>query len=302
MKQNLLFLIVFILFSISIAAAEDETRRIWAEAFIKKEEKPPVKKEEQAAPAKKTKPAPASKPDKKPEYKVTTPEVVTENVAQESVVGITIWRFRPAEEDEAGILIGNERLSAERVEGNRILSKGDRVRIAIEAARDGYLYVLNREQYRDGTTGEPYLIFPTARLTSGYNRTTLGRMIVIPGESDKPPYFTLTPGRPDQIAEILSVFITPEPLQELNIGNQPARISAAQVATWEKQWGKAVGRLELEGGAGSTLTSVEQQAGEGSRLLKHTDPAPQSLYYNPDLKSSDPVFVNVNLQYEPAIE
>jgi len=297
MKKKFLFLIVLIFITISIAAAEDEPRRIWAEAFIKKEKDPPVKKEE-IAPVKKNKTSPASKPVKKPEYKITTPEVVTDNVLQESVVGITIWRLRPAKEEEIGILIGNERLAAERVEGNRILSKGDRVRIAIEAARDGYLYVMNREQFKDGTTGEPYLIFPTARITSGDNRTTLGRMIVIPAETDKPPYFTLTPGRSDQIAEILSVFITSEPLKELRVSDQPTQISSAQVAGWEKQWGKAVGRLELEGGAGSTLTSAEQQAGEGSRLLKHTDPAPQSLYYNPELKSSDPVFVNVNLQYD----
>jgi hypothetical protein len=300
MKQNFLFLIVLILSAISIPAAEDEPRRIWAEAFIKKQKSAPVKKVEALPVRKKT--VPASKTVKNPEYKITTPEVVTDNVSQEAVVGITIWRLRPAKEGEIGVLIGNERLSAERVEGNRILSKGDRVRIAIEAARDGYLYVMNREQYKDGSMGEPYLIFPTARITSGNNRTTLGRMIVIPAEQDKPPYFTLTPGRADQVAEILSVFITSEPLTEMKISNQPVQISSAQVVGWEKQWGKAVGRLELEGGAGSTLTSVEQEAGEGSRLLKHTDPAPQSIYYNPDLKSSDPVFVNVNLQYEPTTE
>ncbi len=297
MKQKLL-LLISILLTISIAVAEDEPRRIWAEAFIKKEKDPPAKKVETHAVPKKKTPAAASKPVKKPEYKITTPEVVTDNVAQETVVGITIWRFRPAKEEEVGILIGNERLSAERVEGNTVLSQGDRVRIAIEAARDGYLYVINREQYKDGRTGEPYLIFPTARITSGNNRTTLGRMIVIPAENDKPPYFTLTPGRPDQIAEILSVFVTTEPLKDLTIGDQAAQISSAQVAAWEQQWGKAIGRLELEGGEGSTLTQAEQQAGEGSRLLKHTDPAPQSLYYNPDLKSGDPVFVNVNLQYD----
>jgi hypothetical protein len=298
MKQHFLLLIVFTFITISIAAAEDEPRRIWAEAFIKKQENVPVKKAE-TPPVRKKQSRPASKPVQKPAYKITTPEVVTDNVSQESVVGITIWRLRPAKDDETGVLIGNERLSAERVEGNKILSKGDRVRIAIEAARDGYLYVMNREQYKDGTMGEPYLIYPTSRIASGNNRTTLGRMIVIPAEQDKPPYFTLSPGRSDQVAEILSVFITSEPLDEMKISDQAVQISSTQVASWEKQWGKAVGRLELEGGAGSTLTSVEQEAGEGSRLLKHTDPAPQTIYYNPDLKSSDPVFVNVNLQYDP---
>ena len=294
MRINLFFLIIFVL-TTSIVLAEDEPRRIWAEAFIKNEKTDPVKKAETPPVRKKQK---ASKTIQKPEYKITTPEVVTENVSQETVVGITIWRLRPSKEGETGILIGNERLSAERVEGDRMLARGDRVRIAIEAARDGYLYVMNREQYKDGSMGDPYLIFPTSRITSGNNRTTLGRMIVIPAEQDQPPYFTLAPGRADQVAEILSVFITSEPLNEMKISDQPVQISSEQIASWEKLWGKTVGRLELEGGVGSTLTSAEQQAGEGSRLLKHTDPAPQSIYYNPDLKSTDPVFVNVNLQYD----
>ena len=67
---------------------------------------------------------------------------------------------------------------------------------------------------------------------------------------------------------------------------------------WENQWGKTVGRLEMMNGAGQSLTAAEQEAGTGSRLLRHSDPNPQSIYYNPEVKPGDPMFVNVNLQYD----
>ena len=58
------------------------------------------------------------------------------------------------------------------------LAIGQRVRLSIESARTGYLYVINRELYADGSTGEPYLIFPTTRLHRGDNKVTIGRIEV----------------------------------------------------------------------------------------------------------------------------
>jgi hypothetical protein len=282
MKKAIIFMICFSIGSLLFA--EEETRRIWAEEYVKKDQ--PVA------------PAPTKKP-KRPQYQIATPEVAADKLNQETVVGITIWKFRPAREGEIGVAIGGENLVAERVEGNSILSKGDRVRLSIEAARDGYLYVINREKYADGSTGDPYLIYPTTHLTGGDNRTMVGRMIVIPAQSDQPPYFTLSPGRPDQVSEMLSVFITPEPLKEITIGHEPLQIAAAKVREWESKWGKTIGRLEMIQGAGQSITPAEQEAGTGSRLLKHSDPTPQSIYYNPELKTGDPLFVNVNLRYGP---
>jgi len=283
--KKVLFVFIAVVSLAACGFAEEETRRIWAEEYIKKDQ--PVST------------TPAAKKINQPQYKVATPEVAAEKVNQEMVVGITIWKFRPAREGEMGVLIGKEKLIAERVEGSSILAKGDRVRLSIEAARDGYLYVINREKYADGSTGEPYLIYPTTHLTGGDNRTTVGRMIVIPAQSDQPPYFTLSPGRADQISEMISVFITSEPLKDVTIGAEPLQIAGAMVTEWENKWGKTIGRLEMINGAGQSLTPAEQEAGTGSRLLRHTDPTPQSIYYNPDVKAGDPLFVNVNLQYEP---
>ena len=278
-KRTLAFFIITVLTCSWIQAEEDDPRRIWAEAYTKKvEQKAPVKRA------------------KKREYKTATPQIVADAVVPETVVGITIWRFRTAYEGEEGVMIENERMIAERVDAGTPLAAGDKIRISIEAARDGYLYVIDREQYSDGTTGDPYLIFPTSRLAGGENKTTVGRVFSIPAKSDQPPYFTLTPGRTDQTGELISVLVTPEPMQNLAIAKQEVQISNLQVSDWEKKWGNTVGRLEMEGGAGQMITQMEHEAGIGARLLKHTDPPPQSIYYNPSASAADPVFININLQ------
>src|SRR5437867_180490 len=68
----------------------------------------------------------------------------------------------------------------ERIEEDTPLNPGDKVRLSIESlSRAGYLYVIDRAQYADGTLGEPLLIFPTLR-TSNKNRVKPGRLIYIP--------------------------------------------------------------------------------------------------------------------------
>jgi hypothetical protein len=186
----------------------------------------------------------------------------------------------------------------ERVPGNAGLSEGDRVRLSIEAARTGYLYVIDREQYADGTLGEPYLIFPTTRTLGGDNRVKAGRLVDIPAQEDSPPFFTLKRSRADQVGELLSVIVTPAPLDELQIGAQAQRLSPERVARWEKSWGRQTGRMELGDGASKLWTKEEKEAGASpARLLQASAPNPQTLYYRPGIKSDEPLLINVRLQY-----
>lgn len=83
----------------------------------------------------------------------------------DSLVGITVWRLRPSlPEDDKDMRIssldGGGDLTPERIEAETPLREGEKVRVSIEAARSGYLYVIDREQYADGSFGTPYLIFP----------------------------------------------------------------------------------------------------------------------------------------------
>jgi hypothetical protein len=186
----------------------------------------------------------------------------------------------------------------ERVNANAGLADGDRVRLSIEVTRTGYLYVIDRERYADGTFGVPYLIFPTTRTLGGDNQVTAGRLIDIPAQEDSPPFFTLKRSRADQVGELLTVIITNAPLEELQIDATAQKLSAERVAEWEKSWGGPEGRLELGRGAVAVWTKAEKEAGASTvQLLNAHAPAPQAVYYRPGLKSDAPLLIKVQLQY-----
>lgn len=101
-----------------------------------------------------------------------------------------------------------------------------------------------------------------------------------------------------QVGELLSVIVTPAPLDGLQIGAQAQRLPAERVALWEKSWGTQTGRMELSEGAGKVWTKEEKEAGaSGGRLLKASAPGPQTLYYRPGVKPDEPLLIKVQLQY-----
>jgi hypothetical protein len=268
---------------------DDTTRKLWDTAFIDQPKRPGI----------------ASSPKRR--YRIATPNVPPDRVVGDTVVGVTLWRLRPSRKTDTGerILVQEGAEAAdwipERVESNTRLGAGTRVRMSVEAARSGYLYVINREQYADGSLGEPYLIFPTTRTNEGNNAVRKGRIIEIPNQEDRPPFFTLKPSRSDQVSEVISVLVSPTPLDDLTIGASAQKLSVQQVAKWEQSWGGTVGRLEMLNGAGKSWTRQEKEAGaDATRSMTQDEPAPQTLYYRPGAKSGEPVMVNVALRYRSA--
>jgi hypothetical protein len=267
------------------AQDQEATRQLWDTAYIN--------------PAKAT-----TKRRARRSYKVVTPQVPTSDVSANSVIGITLWRLRPSRTADAGERIitheGPESAEwlPERISSTGRLAEGDRIRISIEAARTGYLYVVDQEQYGDGSKGEPYLIFPTTRTRGGDNAVKAGRLVEIPAQDDAPPYFTLKRSRTDHIGENVLVLVTPTPIESLTITDKAQKLSDETVATWEKSWGGEAGRLELVNGDGTPWTRAEKEAGaNGTRALSDEEPAPQTIYYQPKAGSSQPVLVKVELQY-----
>lgn len=265
-----------------VAQKSDEaTRKLWDTAYIT------------PAAGKKTARRHSSR-----KYRIATPNVPIDNVLPESVVGVTIWRLRPAGRAESGerIIVHDDNAKEyvpERISPNTKLNAGDRVRISVEAARNGYLYVIDRELYADGSLGEPYLIFPTTRTLNGDNQVSVGKLAEIPAQEDSPPFFTIRKSRPDQVAEMVSVLVTPTPLEGVQITDKAQKLSEAQVAKWEKSWSNSVGRLEMES-VGQTWTREEKDAA-GTRALTASAPPPQMLFYRP--KSNDGIFVKLRLSY-----
>lgn len=283
--------IVLVLGCLFAAAAQqpqeqETTRHLWDTAYIDQGNKAATRK-----PARRS-------------YRIVTPRVPVMGVSPDTVIGVTLWRLRPSRKADTGERIithdGPESMEwlPERVASNSRLAEGDRIRMSIEAARTGYLYVVDQEQYADGSKGEPYLIFPTTRTRGGDNSVKAGRVIEIPAQDDSPPYFTLKRTRADHVGENVIVLVTPTPIDSLAISDKAQRLSAETLAQWEKSWGTQTGRLEMTNGAGKSWTKQEKEAGaDGTRSLTEAEPAPQTVYYRPGTGSKDPVLIKVQLQY-----
>jgi len=264
-------------------AQEEDARRLWDSEFLKKraEAKTP-------APARKPvgyrrvaakKPAP-TKPDAPAKPTATDAKPAIEAVEGE-MVGVTIWRLRAAkaaDAQESRLLLEEDEKSEwtlERVESETVFAPGDRVRLSIESPRNGYLYVIDRELYTDGTMSDPYLIFPTLRNRNGDNSVRAGKVIELPGKTA----FRLSPMRADYAGESLTVLVTREPLADVTIGPRMIKLDPALVSRWEEIWNAESERFELIGGAGKTYTKAEREAGQdGSRALTQQDELPQTLY------------------------
>lgn len=233
-------------------------------------------------------------------YRNATPNVPVNNVAPDTVVGVTLWRLRPATRNDSGerLIVHDNNVNSEwvpeRIGANTRLVQGDRLRISVEAVRSGFVYVINREQYADGTLGEPYLIFPTKRTGAGDNEVAIGRLLDIPYQDDSPPFFTMRKSRADHVAEVLSVIVAPTRLEGVTITDKALKLTDEQVASWEKDWGSSVGRMEMAM-TGQRWTKEEKDA--RTRALTTSAPPPQLVFYRPSVKPTEPMFVKLRLSY-----
>lgn len=301
-------LFVAVVFSVTCATAvpaghraqqgqdDDEIRKIWDEGLVQKRR--------------------AGRPRNYKYRRVTpalppTPRVRRSPAARQrdAVVGVTVWRLRPSRPaDEVRELVHGPSqqspdeeasLTAERMEADTVLDEDGRVRVSIESPRAGYLYVINRELYADGTKGRPLLIFPTERTLDGDNRVQAGRVVTIPSVKDDPPYFTVKPSpqRRDQVAELLLIIITDKPLN-LPTAPEAQVLPTEWVNDFERRWRAAFERFEQVGGVGTGITPEEYAAGGGERReLTQGDPAPQTVY-RVRVQPGGPVLVSLKLPFK----
>ena len=215
-------------------------------------------------------------------------------------LGVTIWRLRPATTRDTGarMLVREKGASSdwipERVEAGTSFQEGDYIRVSVESPTDGYLYIINRDLLANGAMGDAMLIFPW---TGADNEMRPGKLIDIPAQDDDPNHFTARLTSQNQVGEVLTIILTKSPLA-LPISTKPIRVSAVDLAEWEKKWGGQSERFELEGGAGQPWTEQEQRAAasKGSRQLTRDDPGPQTIYRIP-VKDKTAFLVNVRLNY-----
>jgi hypothetical protein len=257
-------------------AREEGSRQIWDEEFVKARPQKPAA----ARPVAPARPAAAS---------------------SRSYVGVTVWRLKPAPEGTRAVTVAGEgrRWLPARAEIDAPIPEGQQVRIAVEASRPGYLYVVDRERYADGSVGDPVLVFPTQRIRGGEHTVEAGRVVEIPDLGDQPPYFTLKRSRSDHVAEELLLLIAPQPLAGVSIGQEAQPLARAVVEEWTKRWAVGHRKLEAAGGSGGAYTAAEQAAASTpNRLLTRGEPLPQTLY-RIDGAAADPTLVVVTLRIAP---
>ncbi len=239
---------------------------------------------------------------KRPSPPVTAKELqsVDEEKAAGSMLGITVWRMRPAEDaDAVKLREGDTVVTPVRVKSDTALREGDRVRLTIEAPRSGYLYVIDREQYADGSLGAPTLIFPTRRLLDGDNAVNEKVVVEIPGIGDNPPFFTLKRSRPDHKAEMIVVLVSDQPLPDIKLGRNasstPIQLQEAQVNEWMSKWAGRANRFDLEAGENAPMAKSQVEVATRTRALVHEDPKPQTVYWLPDADPGTPLMISIPL-------
>jgi Domain of unknown function (DUF4384) len=234
-----------------------------------------------------------------------TPRTPRANADQTSaMLGITVWRLRPADkkDDTQARLLEQEAdsevvLIGERVGLDTTFQEGQKVRLGVESPRTGYLYVIDREQYADGTYSEPYLIFPTLKTRDGENAVAAGRLIEIPDQDDHPFYFKMNRHRPDQQGEVLTFVVTTQPIPNLQLGRKALKLTNEQFAQWEQRWKAPARRVEMANHAGKTYTKVEMSAGSNkTALLGRDDPPPQTIFRITG-KPGEALMITVPLRY-----
>ena len=260
---------------------DDETRRLWNRKFQKEREDAEKLRRDAQAPTGKPKPPAPARPKAKP-------GAARGVELDDQLIGVTIWRLRPASAGDSRLLVDEKSAASnqlglyehERTTVEALFKEGERLRISVEAPRadDNYIYVIDREIYREKgkeILREPDLIFPSRSTPIGESKVSAGKSVYVPAQNDQIPYFTLQRSDKDHVGESVIIIISPKPLP-VNV-EQPA-IQPAMLAQWERQCGGQAERRETRDGAGKPRTKEERDADENNRKLVQGDPLPQTIY------------------------
>ena len=216
-------------------------------------------------------------------------------------VGVTMWKLRPPRSSDIGYKLpvqingsSAQMWTAERVSPDTIFRAGDRVRFAVESSNPGFLYLINSEFYKDGSFGEPSLIFPSSAGEDNFVKP--GLLVDIPDRTEEFPYFTIEPKKNNYAGELVTIIISPTRLSSLKndedgkIKNLDQLIELeinADVEIYSSEGGQdnsIYTQAEAEAACGSKTRELVRQksnanpCGEKTRQLTREEPLPQTIY------------------------
>lgn len=294
---------------------QDESKSIKAVEFLNK--RPAAKKSTGNKPYSSKSTRDQAIPAKKRYYRAVNrknaakPEKPTDNTTENALLGFTLWQVQTAsDEDESKGLTEVDRQTGKlqkssRLEINSPLAVGDQIRFAVESlSHDGYLYIIEREKYADGSYGAANLIFPTLLTRGGNNFVKAGVLTFIPAATK----FEITRDTErKQTAEELIIIVSPNILVNPSLLQiDQIELSTEQVIGWLKQWKVDETQLEQIGGVGQTMTAAEQSAGkeqakglkEVTKTLTQEDEPPQTIFQM-NIKRGMPLIATVTLNIKP---
>jgi hypothetical protein len=138
---------------------------------------------------------------------------------------LRVLRYKTRDPLPAGAKVFTHDTNWEAVAPSTPFRPNEIVRFAVRSPSDGYLYVIDRERYADGTMSTPHLVFPSATMQVD-NRVTQGQPLEFPAATDDPPYLRLQQSRAEHIGEVLTLLILSEPLA------QTGSMSAEEFRDW----------------------------------------------------------------------
>jgi serine/threonine-protein kinase len=228
-------------------------------------------------------------------------------------IGLTFWRSRPATpQDDRNTVARNTSDTEESVSERKddFISNDEKIYFSIEAMtagflsnKSGYVYVINREQYADGTYGRASLIFPTNLTYSGNNLLKAGEPVILPRANGKP--YKITRSSNKHIAETYTIIISPWAFQlPQPLSDKAMILPDSLVADWESKYANTMYRATLRNGLGKAQTIREQTVMSRSTedtaeplTQSETSTFPQTVYKGA-VKIGNPAMFTVALKFK----
>ena len=234
-----------------------------------------------------------------------TPNVFTRTPAPKGTeyaqVGVTIWRVDSGQ--SKGVDQVGEEQTIERLDTNAPYTNGDTIRLRIQSPAGGYLYIVDQEQYSDGTYGPAMLIFPTLRTRKGNNLIEAWTPVEAPAYPSvwkfKPRELKEGEVRKVQTAEVLTIIVSPKPLIDRSrISERQLALSKGEFEGWRVQWQRPIQQFDVENIVGQIAKSkgVEQQ---GEETADEDDIGAQTTY-QVAIKPGSPLIVTLPLRFKAA--
>ncbi|MDT4967580.1 MAG: hypothetical protein QOJ64_2317 [Acidobacteriota bacterium] len=233
-------------------------------------------------------------------------------------IGVTIGRARAATDAEvkdtsiAKVSVCAERqenrcvrwqeMAVERISDSTPITNGTLIQMMIEylaykdaagmnqdSNRLGYLYVINRVEFKDKTASPPRLIYPIKSNFGGHSLVLPGKTVMLPGP--RLPWRVTRNKAAVQEFETYIIIISPVPLKDTNglelqgdnLSDIPLALDEQLVRNWIKWWGGGEVRLDLENGVGQLFSQREQAAGGDPAQMTR-----DSALIDADLNQADP--------------